>query len=129
MEKKNPISGARRYYDNAKEVIKKVNYDTSRKMYTDSKYVKMAGNTMWNGCLMALDGVLKVREGKGRPSIGKYEEAVGKRDRKLLDFIVVGYNTMHLSMGYDGNLDRRVCDAGFDNAKAIIDRCAALYKA
>ena len=89
----------------------------------------MAGNTLWNGCLMALDGVLKVREGKGRPSIGKYEEAVGKRDRKLLDFIVVGYNTMHLAMGYDGNLDRRVCDAGFDNAKAIIDRCAALYKA
>lgn len=129
MKKQNPIEEARRYVANAQEVIQKANYDSELKFYTDGKYVKMAGNTLWNGCLIALDAVLAVRNGKGRPSIEKYKEAAGKRDRKLLAAIVAGYNTMHLSMGYDGNVDRKVCNAGFDNANAIIDHCAKLYPA
>jgi hypothetical protein len=127
MERKNPIEEARRYVANAEEVIKKANYDPELNIYTDGKYVKMAGNTLWNGCLVALDAVLDVRKGKGRPAIEKYKEAAGKRDRKLLAAIVGGYETMHLSMGYDGNKSRKVCDAGFESANAIINRCALLY--
>lgn len=129
MEKKNPIEEARRYVTNAKEVIQKANYDSTLKMYTDGKYVKMAGNTLWNGCLVALDAALGIYKGKGkgRPSIEKYEEAAGKRDRKLLAAIVTGYDTMHLYMGYDGTKNKKVCDAGFEKANAIIDRCALLY--
>lgn len=126
-EKKNPIEEARRYVENAKDVIKKANYDTELKIYMDGKYVKMAGNTLWNGCLVALDAVFGIRKYKGRPSIDKYKEAAAQRDRKLLATILAGYNTMHLSMGYDGNKDKKVCDAGFENANAIIDRCAVLY--
>lgn len=127
MEAENPIEEARRYVSNAEEVIKKANYDSELNIYTDSKYIKMAGNTLWNGCLVALDATLQVRKGKGRPSIEKYKEAAGKRDRKLLAFIVTGYDTMHLVMGYDGNKGKKVCDAGFEYATAIIDRCAVLY--
>ena len=127
MEAENPIEEARRYVSNAEEVIKKANYDSELNIYTDSKYIKMAGNTLWNGCLVALDATLQVRKGKGRPSIEKYKEAAGKRDRKLLAFIVGGYDIMHLVMGYDGNKVKKVCDAGFEYATAIIDRCAALY--
>ena len=126
MEKKNPIEEARRYVANAEEVIQKANYDPELKIYTDGKYIKMAGNTLWNGCLIALDAVLDVRKGKGRPSIEKYKEAAGQRDRKLLAAIVAGYDTMHLVMGYDGNKGKKVCDAGFDYAGFIIDRCALL---
>ena len=57
----------------------------------------------------------------------KYKAAAGKRDRKLLQFINIGYDTMHLVMGYDGNRNKNVCDTGFENANAIIDRCATLY--
>lgn len=96
-------------------------------LYKDKKYVCIAGDTLWKGCLIALDAVLGVREGKGRPSIEKYKEAAGKRDRKLLAFVVAGYNTMHLTMGYDGTKGKKVCDAGFDYANAIIDRCALLH--
>ena len=85
---KNPIEEARRYVANAKVVIKNANYDRKFKMYMDGKYVKMAGDTLWKGCLIALDAVLKVREGKGRPSIEKYKEAACKRDQKLLAYIV-----------------------------------------
>ncbi|MBR4136425.1 MAG: DUF5618 family protein [Bacteroidales bacterium] len=84
MEKKDPIEEARRYVANAEEVIKKAYYDPELKSYTDSKYIKAAGDYLWKGCLIALDGVLHVRKGKGRPSIEKYKEAAGKRDRTLL---------------------------------------------
>ena len=125
MEKKDPIEEARRYVANAEEVIKKANYDRELKIYTDGKYIKMAGNTLWNGCLIALDAVLGVREGKGRPAIEKYKEAAGKRDRKLLAAIVAGYDTMHLYMGYDGTKNKKTCDSGFDYAKVIINICAS----
>jgi len=126
-EQKNPIDEARRYVANAENVIKQANYDKELKIYTDGKYIKMAGNTLWSGCLVALDAVLGIRKGKGRPSIEKYKESAAQRDRKLLASIVAGYNTMHLSMGYDGNKDKKVCDAGFEAANEIIDRCALLY--
>ena len=126
MEEKDPIKEALRYVDNAEEIIKKAKYDPELKSYTDSKYIKTAGNILWSGCLIALDAVLQVRKGKGRPSIQKYQEAAGKRDKKLLHFLNIGYDTMHLCMGYDGNKDKRVSDAGFDNAKTIIEHCAKL---
>lgn len=126
MELKNPIEEARRYVANAKEVIKKANYDPELNIYTDGKYVKMAGNTLWNGCLIALDAALDIRKGKGRPSIEKYKEAAAKRDRKLLAAIVAGYDFMHLTMGYDGSKGKKTCDTGFEYANDIINRCAKL---
>ena len=126
MERKNPIEEARRYVANAEEVIQNAKYDPELNRYSDGKYVKMAGNTLWNGCLIALDALFGISKRKGRPDIRKYKEEAAKRDKKLLAAIADGYNTMHLSMGYDGNKDRRVCDAGFANANAIIGHCAKL---
>lgn len=127
MELENPIEKARRYVTNAEEIIQKAGYDPEVKSYTDSKYVKTAGDILWKGCLIALDAVLHVRKGKGRPSIEKYQEAAGKRDRKLLQYVNNGYNTLHLYMGYDGTRGKKLCDAGFEYANSIIDRCALLY--
>ena len=129
MEKKDPIKEARRYVANAEEVIKKANYDAELNRYSDGKYVKMAGNTLWNGCLIALDALFSISKRKGRPDIRKYKEEAAKRDKKLLAAIADGYNTLHLSMGYDGILNKKVCDAGFEAANTIIDRCAMLLPA
>ncbi len=126
MEQNNLIEEARRYVANAEEVIKKANYDPESKSYTDSKYIKTAGDILWKGCLIALDAVLHVRQGKGRPSIEKYRTAAAKRDGKLLKHINKGYDLMHLSMGYDGTKGKKVCDAGFEYANDIIDQCALL---
>jgi hypothetical protein len=126
MEKKNPIAEARRYVDNAKETIKKADYDSSTKLYQDKKYVRMAGNTLWNGCLVALEALLQIKKGKGRPSIEKYIEAAAKKDKKLLSYINAAYNSNHLYMGYDGALNKKACDAGFDDANAVINRCEQL---
>lgn len=129
MRSKDPIEEARRYVANAEDIIMNANYDPELKIYTDGKYVKMAGNTLWNGCLIALDALFGISRRKGRPEINKYKEVAGKRDRKLLAAIVTGYDTMHLFMGYDGSQDKRVCDAGFANARDIINRCAMLLPA
>jgi hypothetical protein len=126
MEQRDPIEEARRYVANAEEVIKKAQYDPETQSYMDSKYIKMAGDTLWKGCLLALDSVLHVRKGKGRPSIEKYKAAASKRDRKLLQFMNNGYDVMHLYMGYDGTKGKKTCDVGFEYANAIIDRCATL---
>ena len=123
----NPFEEARRYVANAAEIIQKSKLDQETKLYRDKKYVRIAGDTLWKGCLIALDAVFGVRKGKGRPSIKKYTEAVAKRDQKLLQFVNTGYETMHLVMGYDGNKSKKVCDAGFECANAIIDHCEKLY--
>ena len=114
------------YVANAKEVIKKANYDPELKSYTVSKYIKAAGDYLWKGCLIALDAAFGVRKGKGRPSIDKYKMAVAKRDKKLLNSMNIGYDLMHLVMGYDGNKDKKVCDRGFEYANDIINRCALI---
>ena len=123
---KDPIEEARRYVANAEEVIKKANYDPELNRYSDGKYVKMAGNTLWNGCLIALDALFGISKRKGRPDIRKYKEEAAKRDKKLLAAITDGYNTLHLSMGYDGSMGKKVCDAGFEYANDIINHCAKL---
>ena len=56
----------------------------------------------------------------------KYRDAVAKRDRKLLNSVNIGYETMHLVMGYDGNRSKKICDTGFEYANDIIDHCATL---
>ena len=127
MEKKNPIEEARRYVANAEEIIENACYDSELKIYTDGKYIKIAGNTLWNGCLVALDAVLGIRKGKGRPSIDKYKAAAGERDKKLWAAIEAGYYIMHLTMGYDGIQDKKICDAGFEYASDIINHCAKLF--
>ena len=129
MEYTDPIQEARRYVANAEEIIKKSQYDPATGLYKDKKYVRIAGDTLWKGCLIALDALLQVRKGKGRPSIEKYKEAAGKRDRTLLNFINAGYETMHLFMGYDGSKQKKVCDAGFEIARDIINRCAKMIPA
>ena len=128
MKRKDPIEEARRYVENAKETLQeKGELDTELKMYRDEKYVRAAGNYLWLGVLMALDAVFKVRKDRRtRVDIKDYRDAVSKRDKKLLALVNMGYDTMHLSMTYDGNQSKDVCDVGFRLANAIIDRCAAM---
>ena len=126
MEKNDPIEEALRYVANAEEVIQKAKYDQELKSYTDSKYIKAAGDYLWKGCLIALDALFGISRRKGRPDIRKYKEEAAKRDRKLPNAVNIGYDIMHLSMGYDGCKDKRVCGAGFANASDIISHCAKL---
>lgn len=119
------IEEARRYVANAKDVLKeKGQLEEDGTYYRDRKYVRSAGNYLWLGVLIALDVVFNVNQGKRtRPHINDYRNAVSNRDQKLLSLVNMGYDTIHLSMNYDGNQSKAVCDTGFHITNEIIDRC------
>lgn len=127
-KKREPIKEARRYVDNAREILEeRGKLDDEGFQYEDEKYVRAAGNYLWLGILMALDGVFHVREDRRtRVNIDAYEEAVSNRDQKLLSWLIDGYNIIHLYMTYDGVTSKDLCDLGFEYANRIINRCETM---
>jgi len=113
------IKEAHRYIDNAKEILT-TKAQKKDGFYQDRKYVRMAGNTAYSGVLEALDGLFGIKK-KGRKNVEWYQEELGKIDRKLLNTFNSAYDTLHLAMGYDGNLNVKVCSAGLKDAETIIN--------
>lgn len=126
IEPVDAIKESRRYVDNARDALNgKLNQVTNR--YEDPKYVRAAGNYLWMGVLIALEAVFHVKkQKKGRVDVDDYKLTIANRDRKLLNWVVDGYNIMHLSMTYDGIQLKSTCDEGFHLANAIIDRCETM---
>ena len=126
-----PIREAERYWENARTILsekagKEGNY------YNDPKYVKMAGNTAWNGVLVALDAVLKVRENLKKdqhPSYRMYEEAMYKKDKKMIQTLLTAYESLHKSLGYDGNPNYKIVQESMKEGKLIIDWADKHYSA
>ena len=126
---KNPIEEAERYLENARQILsekagKEGNY------YNDTKYVKMAGNTAWNGVLVALDAVLDVRKNlkKGQqPDFRDYQNAVLTKDSKMNQPLLGAYESLHKSLGYDGNPNYKVVQAAMENGRLIVSWAAKHY--
>ena len=112
MEKQNPIEEAERYVENAKSTLRtNGELDTETRLYGDKKYVRAAGHYLWNAVLIVLDAVFQVKtKTRPHPDIKDYKEAIAQRDKKLLQFVNAGYDTMHITMGYDGNQSKKLCD-------------------
>jgi len=127
---KHPIREAERYLQNARQILtEKAEKDGD--YYNDPKYVKMAGNTAWNGVLVALDAVLNVRKNmkKGqRLDFKDYESAISKADTKMTRPLLAAYDLLHKSLGYDGILDYKVVQLSLDKAKIMIDWADKRYQ-
>jgi hypothetical protein len=127
---KNPIKEAQRYLDNAFEILS-TKAEKDGGYYSDSKYVRMAGNTAWNGVLVALDGVLPVRENlkpKQRPDFKDYLAAISKKDKKMSRPLLTAYDSLHKSLGYDGILGYKSVQAAMEYGKNVISWAAKHYK-
>ena len=127
---KHPIREAERYLQNARQILSE-KAEKDGDYYNDTKYVKMAGNTAWNGVLVALDAVLPVRANmkKGqRLDFRDYEEAIAKRDRKMTHPLLVAYEMLHKSLGYDGVPDYKIVQLSLDKAKLILDWADKQYQ-
>jgi len=118
MSKTEAKTEAMRYVSNATQILtEKAKKDG--KFYSDKKYVKMAGNTLWNGVLVALDHKYpEIRSGKGRPDQTKYRKVI--KDGKASKMFDAGYEVCHLSMGYDGILYVDTVQSGVNLAKELI---------
>ena len=123
-----PVKEARRYVQNAKDLLtENGKLNTELQLYEDRKYVRIAGNTLWNGVLLIIDAVFHVKNKQRKhPDAGDYRDAIAVRDKKLLSLFVSGYEIMHIYMGYDGAQSKASCQEGFRLANDIIDRCAAM---
>ena len=123
-----PISEARRYVENAREILKdrgKLNVEENR--YEDAKCVKAAGHYLWHAVLLSLEAVFHLKKNnRSRVHVERYRELLAVRDRKLLNWVNDAYETMHLVMGYDGTSRKATCDDGLHLANEIIDRCAKI---
>ena len=120
---KHPIREAERYLQNARQILSE-KAEKDGDFYNDRKYVKMAGNTAWNGVLVALDAVLNVRSGmksKQRPEFKDYQEAIAKKDTKMTRPLLGAYESLHKTMGYDGNPTYKIVQNSLDLAKMIVD--------
>jgi hypothetical protein len=114
-----------RYMDNARETLKKAGKDGPR--YTDKKYVRTACGTAYNGVLIALDAWFKLKEvpelsQKKRKSIEYYTDRVAKVDKKMLSYLDIAYDILHLCGYYDGIRSVKAIKDGFDAAYRIIEK-------
>jgi hypothetical protein len=109
---------AMRYVENATEILSQ-KAKKEGKYYTDPKYIKMAGNTLWSGVLVALDHRFpEIKSAKGRPDQTKYRKAI--KDGKISKLFDNGYYYAHLVMGYDGRGTVAVVKEAIDDAKKLI---------
>jgi uncharacterized protein (UPF0332 family) len=117
---------ASRYMDNAKETLQKARKEDDG-LYKDQKYVRTACGTAYNGVLYALDawfvmkGVTNTKKGN-RKSIDFYKYNISQIDKKVAKHFDAVYSTLHLSGYYDGCLDVKVIQAGFERAYYIINK-------
>jgi hypothetical protein len=129
-ELQHPIREAERYLQNARQILKE-KAEKDGDFYNDSKYVKMAGNTAWNGVLVALDAALGVRSGlkkNQRPEFKDYQAAISKKDSKMTRPLLGAYESLHKTLGYDGNPNYKIVQASLENAKLIIDWAGKNYR-
>jgi hypothetical protein len=130
MEQEHPIREAERYLQNARQILsEKAGKDGD--YYSDRKYVKMAGNTAWNGVLVALDAALGMKEGlkrRQRLEFKDYQAAIARVDRKMPRLLVNSYDTLHKTLGYDGNLSYKIAQYGLEEAQNIIRWAEKRYK-
>lgn len=112
------IQEAKRYLDNAKEILREKALKDDG-YYQDSKYVKMAGHTAYTGILLALDVYLG-KKGKGRKDVDWYKEHLSKLDKKVLNAFLTAYQVLHLDMAYDGAKSAKLAATGLEEAENII---------
>ena len=127
---KHPIQEAERYLQNARTILSE-KAEKEGEYYNDNKYVRMAGNTAWNGVLIALDAVLQVRKNmkKGqRPHFQDYETAIAKKDSKMTRPLLGTYELLHQVLGYDGNPNYVIVQESMKQAQYILDWCNKHYQ-
>jgi len=127
MVNKDSIDEARRYIANARKILSE-KAGKEGAFYSDPKYVRMAGNTAWNGVLVALDDIFPYQHKKDnsddRPRINWYKEKINRIDKKFLRTFTTAYDTLHKTMGYDGNLSYVTSQDGLKLASDVIEWCS-----
>jgi len=128
-QQQNPIEEAKRYMANARGILAEQKIEG--KYYNDPKYVRMAGNTLWNGILIALEAVLEIQKEKkrgARPDFQDYLKKASQVDKKFTKILSNAYEIIHKSLGYDGVTKVDIVKIALEDTKEIIEWCKVRYK-
>jgi hypothetical protein len=119
MVEKNSIQEAKRYLDNARNLLsEKAGKEDG--YYQDPKYVKMAGHAAYTGVLLVLDRYLD-KKIKGRKDVDWYKQNLSKLDKKILHSFSTAYQILHLDMAYDGAPSAELARLGMQEAEKVIN--------
>ena len=97
--KTNPIEEAKRYIENAKNILQEKEEIDNDGYFLDKKYMKMAWHIAYSGILVALDEVMYPEDGKpkkGRTDVEKYHDFLGNRNRTVLKYFNTSIPTTSL---------------------------------
>ena len=125
--KNESIKEARRYYQNAKQTLRKSKNSGGR--YQDVKYVRDASGMAYLSALMAIDGYL-IQKGtdtnKLPKNISEYYRAIAKlpKDGKLNTMLNNVYDDLHVWGYYRGMQSVKIINVAFGEAKELIDYLA-----
>jgi len=124
------IQEAKRFYKNAKDILKKA--PIRNDVYQDTKPVREASALGYLSCIFAIDSYLLSKGTKPNELPAKVEEymkALKKvpHNGKLIDSYIVVYQNLHILGYYRGGVGVGMIKEGFKHAKLIIDTFAKLF--
>jgi len=94
------------------------------KVYTDRRYVRMAGNTAYHAVIIGVETYLALKDApitnKKDKNIEGYRKAIGRVNKNLLKLLIAAYDTLHLYAGYDGGLSVGANQGGLELAEDIV---------
>ncbi|MEO0223789.1 MAG: DUF5618 family protein [candidate division WOR-3 bacterium] len=123
---------AKRYLENARELLKQAGIDRRRNAYSDLKYVSMASGTAYLSALEALKAIfilkLNVDEEfikKKIKDISVYKQyikelKIGKDKDYIQGLLTDIYDILHLGGYYRELQDKKAIDSGFEKVEKII---------
>ena len=125
MEERKKIQESERYLSNARELLKKAGRENG--YYKDGKYVRSACGTAYLGSLLAAEAYLS-KKGKiilkkkgGRKNVDDYRNIFAQINRKVLHSFNSAYNVLHIYGYYDGELNAKIINAGFEALEELIE--------
>jgi len=104
---------AKRYLENAREILKKAGVDRRREAYVDIKYVSVASGTAYLSALEAIKALLILHL--------NLDEDFIKRHRDYVQGLLKdSYDILHLGGYYRELQNKKAIDAGFEAVEKII---------
>ncbi len=116
-----PTEEAYRYIENAKKLLKENGHVDNDGLYSDNKYIKMAGHTVYTGLLVVLDALMGEKTKNRRRRVEDYYHFLAQENKKMGKLFNEAYNILHLYCGYDGTLHMSIFKTGIQDAKMLIE--------
>jgi len=125
------LEEAKKYFDNAKEILKKSPIEHG--IYMEPKYVKEASAMGYLATLRAIDSYLLAKGTRPEQlpaSIEEYRKVLSRipHNGKLMAALTVVYQNLHILAYYRGGVDVDMIKSGFARAKEIIEIFSRLEK-